>query len=474
MDAYTGMAERLLLEDPPTEESERDFAVADALLRAVELSVLLSHDGTAQLCQTAADVACEFSRVGSTAAALEILEPLLSHDRTRGLLRLSPVSAAIGGAVQSHAAEAGQEHRHFERRWMALCARVDRAKTDPDAERNLMTAIAASFEREGDTILATREHANLIAADAYGSAIEALKQIPDTRSEVDRLQVKLDQCGEAAREDVGTIVHRIELDPDQVTAAKAQLEAAVSQYGLRALGDRFFMPQISEMRRAADEALKTTPLLARIQHVTFGGGRLLGRDSTYEERVEWYAMTSVLRALLCTASQVVPWAVDFLRVGGALTGAAMAQALDGADLIAEWRRDLIVHAFQRYIEGDYVSAVHIWVFQIEGVLRDTACRLGRPAMRTDKEGLTRARDLGNLLRDPAVVDLLGEDRVASLKAVLCERDVMNLRNEIAHGLATPEAFTRDVANLVLLLVLSFTPFQAQGGDADDQPAPPPE
>jgi phosphoglycolate phosphatase-like HAD superfamily hydrolase len=136
-------------------------------------------------------------------------------------------------------------------------------------------------------------------------------------------------------------------------------------------------------------------------------------------------------------------------------------------VVSEQRHPLIERALERYDAGDYISSIHTFVFQVEGILRDFAGLLGQP-VNEERDGITQARPLGRLLRDEKLREVLGDQLAESLEALLDNQVGPNIRNAVAHGLAAPEAFTEEIANLLIAFLLQVSAFRPADAQAPDE------
>jgi len=140
---------------------------------------------------------------------------------------------------------------------------------------------------------------------------------------------------------------------------------------------------------------------------------------------------------------------------------------------------LLRAGLERYFDGDYASAVHLLVPQLEATLRHLAHLVGGPIVST-RQGTTQALTIGTVLDDPDVGALLGEDRAAFLRTLLVDPRAENLRNDVAHGLIDAAQCDRAMAQRVLAAFLLLHPVAAQAAapvaiaqSATPHPAPVP-
>jgi hypothetical protein len=111
---------------------------------------------------------------------------------------------------------------------------------------------------------------------------------------------------------------------------------------------------------------------------------------------------------------------------------------------------------------DFTLFIDSMTVRIEGMLRDL-CRLhGVPTFfeRPDEKGrpVQREKDMGRLLREEHIVNLLGKDDHLFFRFLFIEKTGFNLRHRVAHGLFLPQHYTPHIADLVFLAFMRLSRF----------------
>lgn len=148
-------------------------------------------------------------------------------------------------------------------------------------------------------------------------------------------------------------------------------------------------------------------------------------------------------------------------------------AFDQHPLFPAERRELVRQGLAAWFTEDWIKATHILVPQIEAVLRDLLAALGGAVMKPDRNyGGFQSIGLGEMLNHDILRAQIPEDVRFHLRVLLQDSRGINLRNEIAHGLATQNRFGRGIANWVVhasimlsLIRLKREPGSAQAADA---------
>lgn len=128
-------------------------------------------------------------------------------------------------------------------------------------------------------------------------------------------------------------------------------------------------------------------------------------------------------------------------------------------LFLESRRSILRAGISAYLSKDHLKGIHILVFQIEEMLRTLLTLMGIPPQKSVRGyyGITDVKNMNDALSDLRVKEVLTEDVWRYLSILYIDRRGMNLRNDLAHGLVSGEAFNQPTADRVFhsLLVLSL-------------------
>ena len=128
------------------------------------------------------------------------------------------------------------------------------------------------------------------------------------------------------------------------------------------------------------------------------------------------------------------------------------------------RRPLWARALYLGFEGDFVSALHVGVPQIEHLVRVFLNRRGCITTTQDANGIESEVGLSALLDREEAESVFGDDLLFEMKGLLTEPIGPNLRNELAHGLASVHACLSCNAIYVWWLMLRI----ACAGSSEDQ------
>lgn len=137
----------------------------------------------------------------------------------------------------------------------------------------------------------------------------------------------------------------------------------------------------------------------------------------------------------------------------------IAAFVQGTGLFSDF--PLVVAGIKAWMEGDYVKCMFVLVPQIEDAFRNLARKLGESVTKDKRgqKGWEVSTNLGDLLAMEKIKAEVGEDIHFWIRAIFADGRGMNLRNLVAHGLASREAATYYNCELVIhsMLMLGAYP-----------------
>ncbi len=142
-------------------------------------------------------------------------------------------------------------------------------------------------------------------------------------------------------------------------------------------------------------------------------------------------------------------------------------------LVPAGHESQFARGFYLGFHGDFVTACHLLVPQLENGLRVfVETRLSRTLVRQGGDGTQMVGLLGRVLDVPELVEVLGQDLIFDLRALLIEQDGANIRNDMAHGLIPDGGYGYHAMYLwwlcirISFLLLTHQIKQDPGGGAD--------
>ena len=108
--------------------------------------------------------------------------------------------------------------------------------------------------------------------------------------------------------------------------------------------------------------------------------------------------------------------------------------------VPEGREYIYAQGLQKGLEGDFLSAAHLLIPQIENSIRHILKERGVITSSVDSNGVQDERSLNDTLFTPEIQEAFGPEITFELQGLLVERLGVNLRNRMAHGLMGYSSF----------------------------------
>ncbi|MFM4860572.1 DUF4209 domain-containing protein [Aeromonas media] len=282
----------------------------------------------------------------------------------------------------------------------------------------------------------------LIAAGCILKAIDALSKVPNTRKE--RLELyetmrdhqieSLHQLHEFSTpaQDISEIVHQ----------AKIQVQGKDFFDMLFRLGVFVSRPtDINKLKKQAIEQMQSSIAWmfggTHIDHegitvATVPAG--MGLDERQDGPVTWATMMRNIGIdhQLAVQGQIRP-ALNELMTQHHASEYALESILKNNPFIPYGHEYFYIKGISFGLEGDFLSACHILIPQIENSLRHVARSQGEEPTTLHGDGSQERNSLKYLLEHPVIIEVFGQDIVGNLQAILIDKIYGDLRNQMSHG-----------------------------------------
>lgn len=268
--------------------------------------------------------------------------------------------------------------------------------------------------------------------DAVARVEQAIRdRASDAQSEMQRISIPLE-------------IPREELDAWADNVAGETLEAGLQRFAAAGLVYR------DPTKRAVLDSATESPLSADFSF------RLTGRDgftrATIGSVYDDLDGRTVLHAgqLLSQGAPFLNVAWKRIREKHAVDLEHLVGWLSQCPVFPSSRLNFIREGLAAWFAGDMVKAIHVLVPQVESALRDVLAALGGAVTRPDPNGGGfQVISLGDVLNHERFRAAVPEDIRFHFKVLYQDPRGLNVRNEMAHGIAAFELFGLGLANMVV-------------------------
>lgn len=381
---------------------------------------------------------------------MEILQKYRAGDPERY------ASLAGEAAVKAEEAKCWPEARQLWR----LEARWREMMQDSDGMRRALVRAAETHVGEAEEELA-RDSPNYITASSHlERAIEGLRRAGKTGERVEELHKRLLEYQARTRDEM--VAFSEDMDLSKVTdQAKEQVKGKPMGEALLAMISGCVSPNKAHLREQVKEMSKDGIWMLMERSVVDQRGRVVARMpsffSGHPEEVE----RAIKAEMLSQANQYrQTYAVAFIYPAWRQINLdhdvrlrdLLPVVLDNP-FVPEGHEDTYARGLLAGFKGDFLTATHLLIPQLENSIRHVLSRSGVIVSKLDSFGIQEEKDLGALLYEPKLEELLGEDLVFDLQGLLVERFGTNLRNRMAHGLLGHDEFASPTVLYLWWLVL---------------------
>lgn len=139
-----------------------------------------------------------------------------------------------------------------------------------------------------------------------------------------------------------------------------------------------------------------------------------------------------------------------------LDAAAIVDFLCQSPLFLLRRRGFLAAGVEAWFAGDDMKAIHILVPQVEAAVREMLIAAGAsPMKRDERDGGFQSLGMGAILVHEALIRSMDPTLRLHLRSLYTSAKGHNLRNELAHGFATPAHVGRGMADWVVHSLLAI-------------------
>lgn len=295
-----------------------------------------------------------------------------------------------------------------------------------------------------DETLRNRDHVSQAAARASWTrdAIEELRQAGGFDERIEGLRAQLPDFQEKAVDE--TIQFSIPFDLSQERAGTVKLFGELTlPDSLLQLGIITSPPKIVELRAMAERSFQSSSLGAMFgsQYTDIEGkvvaqspARSLSGEANEAQLKEEYVRILDLHRHHVVNGYLEP-ARRTIMSRFPLEERHFRPIVDASPFVPTGHEHLFCLGFARFWQGDYASAVHLLVPQIENSIRHVLLNSNRDSSKMNHELLQEDRSLSGLLENfrDEMDDVFGKDLTNDMELLFVHKPGPALRHELAHG-----------------------------------------
>lgn len=337
---------------------------------------------------------------------------------------------------------------HFYQIYFDAIIKWSKKLNDKNKEISIIVKKIEGFEKEGDE---RAGKSNLTAAQIYEKAIQTCRLIPkkyrsnyNIEEKISSLHSKMNKCNQLGLGELKKI------KSPKIDLSKAMLEIQNIISGkhfpevLLQFTNLINPIDIKRIEETCKIRLKEYPLLAlsNSHKIRFDGraisktpriGFLDQKSNDYKETLKDAMIKEYLYHVQINA-QLLTSALQVINLEHRIAESELLQLIQSSSVIPQYRELFWLKGISCGFEGDFFSAIHLLVPQIEHLIRQLLKQENIKTTTIDRNGIETENGLSTLLENEELSNLIGEDIFFELKALLTDAVGPNIRNELAHGL----------------------------------------
>ena len=300
---------------------------------------------------------------------------------------------------------------------------------------------------------------NIVATHFYEEAMQVYMDLGVFSEKVEELKTKIQEANEAAlKTEYKTI-------STEVKVPREKIDEYLKMYKGRETTEVFQLMSLDKnlipsYERSKEEAIEQAKKFV-VQHIfpvaIMKGNICVKHISEENEKLEYSTIKNFQMSYRMTAHMLLNEIFALLEKEHPKYVKSLAQYLSSSGIIDVERIEIIKHGLRAFEDKEYVASIHILIFQIEGILRDLLGKLGLPTF-SYRSNEMRERMLSDILGTLSQIEGMDKDFLKFIEIYLCDIRGDNYRNDIAHGLLSLGAFTRENAQLLFLILIKLASY----------------
>lgn len=319
-----------------------------------------------------------------------------------------------------------------------------------DEARKIWKAVGETFERDAGEDEALR-------ASSILQHVASIYKKHGLSSEYAEAMRKVSVLGRKARDQMQKISHEIQIPAAEMEKAiAAHFEDTVEQT-VRSIAVNQ-TPNRDKARDQLDDLISRNPLTYFFNHmITDYDGRTVATLKPPAEDPEPHLARHMAQSLTFDNIILSPVLDRFFGEYG-VDAPKFVALLNNSVAFTDMQTPALMAGVTAYISGLYATAAHILVPQIERSFRQLLEVAGGSILKNNRDGGYDLVTLDEILRDPVLAEIFGENVTFYFRTLLTNKVGWNLRNDLCHGIVPWDHVGQPAAARLIhvLMMLSLT------------------
>lgn len=214
-----------------------------------------------------------------------------------------------------------------------------------------------------------------------------------------------------------------------------------------------YIPIKEQVKEQIFDLSKKAPLTFLIGHqLKDEKGRVIATIGSLEDDLEGHIVRQVSQNLSFSSIFLRAIFQESINQKG-LDKEQILKFIENSPIINADRFEIISRGIEAYFLNDFLVAIHLLVPQIEEAIRNIVEFAGGNVLKPSRGGGYHLRTFDEILRDDIIKEALGEDFADYFRILFTDQRGWNIRNNVCHGMASPNVFNYQTADRVIHALL---------------------
>lgn len=369
----------------------------------------------------------------------------------------------------------------LESRLERLSTHTDDAKPDPWTSEHAAKRLATYYRARNKTDDVRRALKKMESAVFHVSeqaaplmAHSLLKQLHTMyisfglTTEAESVVIRIRELGPSINDDMKELPYKFEINTEEFdkyveAITEGEMEEAIARIAVD------FIPRQDKVASCLADLGKRSPFLFFAHRENFDhNGRSVADVGTLEDDPDGNIACQIAQEMN-TSSVFLDAVLTRLIEKHKLDAEKLMDCIGRSPVFLEEKKIIVRSGLALYLEGNYITAVHLLIPQIEAAIRELVEIQHGAVMKPRRGGGFLLKTLDDMLHDGTLIQLLGEDMAVYLRVLLTDQRGWNLRNDVCHGILAAEAFSKQKNDRLLHTFFCLSMLRKKQDEADASP-----
>lgn len=344
--------------------------------------------------------------------------------------------------------------------YLELCTK-EYITNDKEKKLSIRKRIVNTYEKEAKYTLEKDETNYFVAAHNIEGAIEANRKIPNSKETTEELLKLMMYYQQESVKHMKKIPYKLELPKEvseQISSKLDLFKGKEKQEVLKVFAIFDDIPEKETIKKQVEEESLAYPLqnlfssvlvnekgryIAKNEGTTIGSKDINIENKMYSKAKMHFDIQTIM---------LIEPAREVIIKEHSISEDDLYEILQDNYIVPKDRVRLYAKGLAAGFNGDFIVSSHLLIPQLENSIRFILEKNDVVVTTISNNGIQEEKNVNTLLKEEKLVDLLGEDLIFILRALLIEKSGDNFRNDISHGLMSYDRCEGNCAKYLWWLV----------------------